>query len=139
MNTIYNFSAGPAVLPKVVLEQAREEMLDWSGSGMSVMEMSHRSKEFLSIAEDAEQNLRSLIGLGDEYQVLFLQGGASTQFSMIPMNLLHGAKVADYVCTGQWSKKAIKEGKKIGTVNIAASSEEGNFSEILSVLLRHQN
>ena len=74
MNTIYNFSAGPAVLPKVVLEQAREEMLDWSGSGMSVMEMSHRSKEFLSIAEDAEQNLRSLIGLGDEYQVLFLQG-----------------------------------------------------------------
>lgn len=133
MNTIYNFSAGPAVLPKVVLEQAREEMLDWSGSGMSVMEMSHRSKEFLSIAEDAEQNLRSLIGLGDEYQVLFLQGGASTQFSMIPMNLLHSAKVADYVCTGQWSKKAIKEGKKIGTVNVAASSEEGNFSEIPSV------
>ena len=111
MSTIYNFSAGPAVLPKAVLEKAREEMLDWSGSGMSVVEMSHRSKEFLSIAENAEQDLRSLIGLSDEYQILFLQGGASTQFSMIPMNLLRGSRVADYICTGQWSKKAIKEGK----------------------------
>ena len=133
MSTIYNFSAGPAVLPKAVLEKAREEMLDWSGSGMSVVEMSHRSKEFLSIAENAEQDLRSLIGLGDEYQILFLQGGASTQFSMIPMNLLRGSRVADYICTGQWSKKAIKEGKKIGAVNVAATSEEGNFSEIPSL------
>lgn len=130
MSTIYNFSAGPAVLPQPVLRQAQEEMLEWSGSGMSVTEMSHRSKEFLSIAEDAERTLTSLLELSDEYKVLFLQGGASTQFSTVPMNLLVKSRGADYVCTGQWSKKAIKEGKKIGSIHIAATSEDGNFSDI---------
>jgi len=132
VSTIYNFSAGPAVLPKAVLQQAQEEMLEWSGSGMSVTEMSHRSKEFLSIAEDAERTLTSLLELSDEYQVLFLQGGASTQFSTIPMNLLADSREADYVCTGQWSKKAIKEGKKIGSIHVAATSEDSNFSDIPS-------
>jgi phosphoserine aminotransferase len=132
VNTIYNFSAGPAVLPRTVLEQAQEEMLEWSGSGMSVTEMSHRSKEFLSIVQDAERTLTFLLGLSDDYQVLFLQGGATTQFSVIPMNLLVGSRGADYVCTGQWSKKAIKEGKKIGSVHVAATSEDRNFSDIPS-------
>jgi phosphoserine aminotransferase len=120
------------VLPRAVLEQAQEEMLEWSGSGMSVTEMSHRSKEFLSIVQDAERALTSLLGLSDDYQVLFLQGGATTQFSVIPMNLLVGSQGADYVCTGQWSKKAIKEGKKIGSVHVAATSEDRNFSDIPS-------
>ncbi|MBA4740089.1 MAG: 3-phosphoserine/phosphohydroxythreonine transaminase [Burkholderiales bacterium] len=132
MSTIYNFSAGPAVLPRAVLEQAQAEMLEWSGSGMSVTEMSHRSKEFLSIAEDAERTLNSLLGLSDEYQVLFLQGGATTQFSIIPMNLLVDARGADYICTGQWSKKAIKEGKKIGSIHVAATSEDRNFADVPS-------
>ena len=132
MSTIYNFSAGPAVLPRAVLEQAQAEMLEWSGSGMSVTEMSHRSKEFLSIAEDAERALNSLLGLSDEYQVLFLQGGATTQFSIIPMNLLVDARGADYICTGQWSKKAIKEGKKIGSIHVAATSEDRNFADVPS-------
>jgi phosphoserine aminotransferase len=127
---IYNFSAGPAVLPRSVLEQAQEELLDWSGSGMSVTEMSHRGKEFLSIAEDAELTLRSLLGLTKDYEVLFLQGGASAQFSMVPMNLMLDGLPADYVCTGQWSKKAIKEGKKLGSVNVVASSESRNFADI---------
>ena len=130
MNTIYNFSAGPAVLPRAVLEQAQEEMLEWSGSGMSVTEMSHRSKEFLSIVEDAERTLTSLLGLNEDYQVLFLQGGATTQFSVIPMNLLEDSRGADYICTGQWSKKAIKEGKKIGSIHVAATSEDSKFSDI---------
>jgi len=132
VSTIYNFSAGPAVLPRAVLEQAQAEMLEWSGSGMSVTEMSHRSKEFLSIAEDAERTLNSLLGLSDEYQVLFLQGGATTQFSIIPMNLLVDARGADYICTGQWSKKAIKEGKKIGSIHVAATSEDRNFADVPS-------
>ena len=132
MNTIYNFSAGPAVLPRAVLEQAQEEMLEWSGSGMSVTEMSHRSKEFLSIVEDAERTLTSLLGLNEDYQVLFLQGGATTQFSVIPMNLLEDSRGADYICTGQWSKKAIKEGKKIGSIHVAATSEDRKFSDIPS-------
>tara|TARA_E500000331_G_scaffold212294_1_gene203451 strand:+ start:5098 stop:6126 length:1029 start_codon:yes stop_codon:yes gene_type:complete len=114
------------------LEQAQAEMLEWSGSGMSVTEMSHRSKEFLSIAEDAERTLNSLLGLSDEYQVLFLQGGATTQFSIIPMNLLVDARGADYICTGQWSKKAIKEGKKIGSIHVAATSEDRNFADVPS-------
>ena len=132
MNTIYNFSAGPAVLPRAVLEQAQEEMLEWSGSGMSVAEMSHRSKEFLSIVEDAGRTLTSLLGLNEDYQVLFLQGGATTQFSVIPMNLLEDSRGADYICTGQWSKKAIKEGKKIGSIHVAATSEDRKFSDIPS-------
>ena len=107
MAEIYNFSAGPAVLPKAVLEQARDELLDWHGTGMSVMEMSHRSKEYLSIAEQAEADLRELLSIPDNYRVLFLQGGATSQFCMVPMNMLRGKQQADYVNSGAWSKKAI--------------------------------
>ncbi len=128
MTRIYNFSAGPAVLPVEVLETAREEMLDWHGSGMSVMEMSHRGKEFMAIAQDAESDLRELLSIPANYKVLFLQGGASAQFSMIPMNLLRGKATADYVNTGEWSKKAISEAKKYCTVNIAATSEDRKFT-----------
>ncbi len=128
MERIYNFSAGPAVLPQEVLEQARDEMLNWQGCGMSVMEMSHRGKEFMGIAAQAEADLRELMAIPANYKVLFLQGGASTQFAMVPMNLLRGKKSADYVNTGEWSKKAIKEAKKFGAVNVVASSEDANFS-----------
>ena len=128
MTPIYNFSAGPAVLPKSVLQRARDEMLDWHGSGMSVMEMSHRGKEFMSIIEKVEHDLREIIAIPQNYKVLFLQGGASTQFAMVPMNLLRGKNNADYINTGQWSQKAIKEAKKYCTVNVAASSEASNFS-----------
>ena len=128
MQQIYNFSAGPAVLPQEVLQQARDEMLNWHDSGMSVMEMSHRGKEFMSIAAEAEADLREILAIPANYKVLFLQGGASSQFAMVPMNLLRGKKSADYVNTGEWSKKAIKEAKKYCAVNIAASSEDGNFS-----------
>jgi phosphoserine aminotransferase len=128
MPRIYNFSAGPAVLPEEVLAQAREEMLDWHGSGMSVMEMSHRGKEFIAIAGQAEADLRELMGIPAHYKVLFLQGGASAQFAMVPMNLLRGKKGADYVNTGEWAKKAIKEAKRYGAVNVAASAEDRNFS-----------
>ncbi|MDH5552045.1 MAG: 3-phosphoserine/phosphohydroxythreonine transaminase, partial [Nitrosomonas sp.] len=128
MTHIYNFSAGPAVLPKSVLQRASDEMLDWHSSGMSVMEMSHRGKEFMSIAEKAERDLRNLIGIPTNYKVLFLQGGASSQFAMVPMNLLRGKNKADYINTGQWSEKAIKEAKAYCTVNIAASSEDRHFS-----------
>ena len=128
MERIYNFSAGPAVLPQEVLEQARDEMLNWQGCGMSVMEMSHRGKEFMGIAAQAEADLRELMAIPANYKVLFLQGGASTQFAMVPMNLLRGKKSADYVNTGEWSKKAIKEAKKYGAVNVAVSSEDANFS-----------
>lgn len=126
--TIYNFSAGPAVLPKEVLQQARDEMLDWHGSGMSVMEMSHRGKEFMGIAADAEKDLRELLGIPANYKVLFLQGGASQQFAMIPMNLLRGKASADYLNTGEWSKKAISEAKKFCKVNVVADSSDKNFS-----------
>ncbi len=126
--TIYNFSAGPAVLPKEVLQQAQAEMLDWHGSGMSVMEMSHRGPEFMGIAAQAETCLRELMGIPANYKVLFLQGGASLQFSTIPMNLLRGKKSADYLNTGEWSKKAISEAKKYATVNVVASSADKNFS-----------
>ena len=125
---VYNFSAGPAVLPEEVLETARAEMLDWQGCGMSVMEMSHRGKEFMGIAVDAETDLRELLSIPQNYKVLFLQGGASAQFSMVPMNLLRGRKSADYVNTGEWSGKAIKEAGKFCTVNVAASSEDRNFT-----------
>ena len=125
MSRVYNFSAGPAALPEEVLRQAQEEMLDWHGAGMSVMEMSHRGREFLSIAEQAEADLRELMGIPDDYRVLFLQGGASSQFAMVPMNLLQGKGSADYINTGSWSKKAIAEAKRYCEVKIAGASPEG--------------
>lgn len=128
MEQIYNFSAGPAVLPKAVLQQARDEMLDWHGSGMSVMEMSHRGNEFMSIVENLENDLRELLVIPQNYKILFLQGGASSQFAMVPMNLLQNKTKADYINTGEWSKKAINEAKRFCTVNIAASSEETQFT-----------
>ncbi len=128
MERIYNFSAGPAVLPREVLEQAREELVNWRGCGMSVMEMSHRGKEYMGIQAQAEADLRELMNIPANYKVLFLQGGASSQFAMVPMNLLRGKTRADYLNTGEWSKKAIKEAKKYCTVNVVASSEDRNFS-----------
>jgi phosphoserine aminotransferase len=128
MERIYNFSAGPAALPEEVLEQARDEMLNWQGCGMSVMEMSHRGKEFMGIAAQAEADLRELMGIPANYKVLFLQGGASSQFAMVPMNLLRGKKTVDIVNTGVWSQKAIEEAEKYCTVNVAASSEDAKFS-----------
>ncbi len=128
MTRIYNFSAGPAVLPEPVLAQAAEEMLDWHGSGMSVMEMSHRGKEFIAIHAQAEADLRDLLAIPKNYKVLFLQGGAAAQFAIVPMNLLRGKAGADYVNTGQWSKKAISEAKRYCKVNIAASSEAANYT-----------
>lgn len=129
MNRVYNFSAGPAVLPEEVLKEAAEEMLDYNGSGMSVMEMSHRSKVFDEIIQTAEADLRDLLKIPDNYKVLFLQGGASQQFAMIPMNLMKN-KVADYIVTGQWAKKAWQEAQKYGTANKIASSEDKTFSYI---------
>jgi len=128
MARVFNFSAGPAVLPEEVLKQAAAEMLDWQGCGMSVLEMSHRGKQFISIAEQAEADLRELLGVPPSYKVLFLQGGATLQFGMVPMNLLRGKKSADYINTGEWSKKAIKEAKQFCEVNIAASSEDAHFT-----------
>ncbi len=130
MSRIYNFSAGPAMLPAEVIKRAATEMNDWHGCGMSVMEMSHRGKEFTSIAEKAEKDIRDLMSIPDNYKVLFLQGGASSQFSMIPMNLLRGKESADYINTGAWSKKAIAEAKKFCNVNVAATSEPINFTTI---------
>ena len=127
MSRSFNFCAGPAALPEDVLATARDELLDWHGKGLSVMEMSHRSKEFVSVAETAERDLRELMGIGDEYAVLFLQGGATAQFAAIPLNLLRGAPGADYVNTGQWSIKAIAEARKYGQVNVVASSEAERF------------
>ncbi len=123
MPRVYNFSAGPAMLPEEVLQQAREELLDWRGSGMSVMEMSHRGKEFMSIAAQAEASLREIMAIPDHYKVLFLQGGASSQFAMVPLNLLGGKGRADYVDTGSWSKKAISEARRYCEVNIACATE----------------
>ena len=128
MSRIFNFSAGPAMLPADVLSRAGDEILDWHGSGMSVMEMSHRGKEFIGIAAEAERDLRELLAIPSGYKVLFLQGGATLQFAQIPMNLLAGKGKADYVATGEWSKKAIKEAKNYCDVHIAASSEDRNFS-----------
>jgi phosphoserine aminotransferase len=130
MTDTYNFSAGPAVLPHSVLARARDELLDWHGSGMSVMEMSHRGKEFISIAEQAEADLRELMGISSDYHVLFLQGGATSQFAMVPMNLLRGRAQADYVNTGAWSKKAIGEAKRYCSVNVVASSEATKFTTV---------
>lgn len=128
MSRVFNFSAGPAMLPEAVLEQAQAEMLDWQGSGMSVMEMSHRGKEFMSIAEQAEADLRQLLAVPDNYKVMFLQGGASSQFSMVPMNLTRNNKKVDYINTGSWSKKAIAEAKRFAEVNLAASTEASKFT-----------
>ncbi|MFM1955187.1 MAG: 3-phosphoserine/phosphohydroxythreonine aminotransferase [Pseudomonadota bacterium] len=128
MTQIFNFSAGPAVLPKEVLAQARDEMMDWHDSGMSVMEMSHRGKEFMSIAAEAEADLRELMNIPSNYKVLFLQGGAHSQFSMVPMNLLRGKTSADYLDTGIWSKKAIDEAARYCDVNIVASSKDKNYT-----------
>jgi phosphoserine aminotransferase len=130
MARVFNFSAGPAVLPEPVLTQAAQEMLDWRGSGMSVMEMSHRGKEFIEIHATAESDLRELLSIPQNYKVLFLQGGAAAQFATVPMNLLRGKQGADYVSTGQWSKKAIGEAKKYCKVNVAASSEDANFTYV---------
>lgn len=130
MTRVFNFSAGPAVMPLEVLQQAKEEMLDWHGSGMSVMEMSHRGKEFMSIAAKVEADLRELAGIPANYKVLFLSGGASTQFTMVPMNLLRGRKCASYINTGEWSKKAIQEAGKYCTVNVAASAADRNFTYV---------
>ena len=130
MPRVYNFSAGPAMLPEAVLQQAQEEILDWHGAGASIMEMSHRGKEFVSVAAEAEQDVRELLAVPDNYKVLFLQGGASTQFATIPMNLLRGKSNADYILTGAWGKKAISDAKKYCTVNLAASSEEDKFTSI---------
>ncbi|WP_251386870.1 3-phosphoserine/phosphohydroxythreonine transaminase [Mediterraneibacter agrestimuris] len=129
MSRVYNFSAGPAVLPEEVLKAAAEEMMDYKGTGMSVMEMSHRSKAFEEIIQTAEADLRELMNIPDNYKVLFLQGGASQQFAMIPMNLMKN-KVADYIITGQWAKKAAQEAEKYGKVNRIASSADKTFSYI---------
>ncbi|MBK7661321.1 MAG: 3-phosphoserine/phosphohydroxythreonine transaminase [Betaproteobacteria bacterium] len=127
---IYNFGAGPATMPVEVLEKARGELTEWHGAGMSVMEMSHRGKEFVAIAAEAEADLRRLLAVPANYKVLFLQGGATLQFSAVPMNLLRGHRKADYVNTGEWSKKAISEAKKFCEVNVAASSADRNFTYV---------
>ena len=130
MARVFNFSAGPAVLAEEVLREAREELLDWHGSGMSVMEMSHRGREYIEIHAQVQSDLRDLLHIPSNYKVLLLQGGASAQFAAIPMNLLRGKTSADYVNTGEWSKKAIKEGKKYCSINIAASAEDRNFTYV---------
>lgn len=129
MSRVYNFSAGPAVLPEEVLNEAAAEMLDYRGTGMSVMEMSHRSKSYETIIEDAESDLRDLLHIPENYKVLFLQGGGSTQFAMVPMNLMKN-RVADYIITGQWAKKAHKEASIYGKANAIASSADKTFSYI---------
>lgn len=130
MTRVFNFSAGPAALPQSVLETAAAEMLDWHGSGMSVMEMSHRGKEFISIAEEAEALLRELLAVPANYKVLFMQGGAIAENAIVPMNMLRGHASADYIDTGEWSKKSIKEAKKYGGVNVAASSAATGYTTI---------
>lgn len=130
MSRVWNFSAGPAALPEEVLRQAAEEMLDWHGAGMGVMEMSHRGKAFMSIAEAAEADLRELLAVPDNYRILFMQGGAIAQNAIIPLNLLGERKVADYVVTGAWSQKSQKEARKYAEVNIAASSEASGFDSV---------
>ena len=127
---IYNFAAGPAILPEPVLKEAQEQLWALPGVGMSILEISHRSKTFDKIIAEAKDGLKSLLGISDDYTLLFLQGGASLQFSMVPMNLMVKNKKADYIVTGSWSKKAVKEAKRVGTVNIVASTEEGKFKRI---------
>lgn len=130
MARAFNFCAGPASLPTEVLKQAQEQLLDWNGRGLSVMEMSHRSKEFVSIANEAEQDFRDLLSIGDDYAVLFLQGGATAQFAAVPLNLAAQGATVDYVNTGIWSKKAIAEAKRYTQVNVVASAEGNNFSQV---------
>jgi len=130
MSRCFNFSAGPANLPLPVLEKAQNDLVDFQGTGVSVMEMSHRGKDYTAIHQNAEQNLRTLMGIPDNYKVLFVQGGASTQFAAVPLNLFSAAKKADYVNTGAWSKKAIAEAKRYGEVNVVASSEDTTFNYI---------
>ncbi|MBQ5716323.1 MAG: 3-phosphoserine/phosphohydroxythreonine transaminase [Clostridia bacterium] len=130
MSRVYNFSAGPSMLPEKVLKTAAEEMLDYKGSGQSVMEMSHRSKTYQQIFDETEALLREIMNIPDNYKVLFLQGGASTQFAMIPLNLMNKNNKADFVITGQWAKKAYKEAARYGTANVVASSEDKTFSYI---------
>ncbi len=132
MARMFNFSAGPAMLPTAVIKRAQQEMLDWNGSGMSVMEMSHRGKEYMSIASKAEQDLRDIMDIPDNYKVLFLQGGASMQFAAIPLNLLGDKKSADYLNTGMWSKKAIAEAKRYCDVNVAADTSDNGFTTVPS-------
>ncbi|MDH5232617.1 MAG: 3-phosphoserine/phosphohydroxythreonine transaminase [Gammaproteobacteria bacterium] len=133
MSRVFNFSAGPAMVPEEVLQIAKEELADWRGSGMSVMEMSHRGKEFMSIAEQAEADLRELMAIPDNYKVLFLQGGASSQFAMIPLNLLRDKNQADYMLTGSWSKKAIAEAKRYSEVNIVCGADIEKFNTVPDV------
>ena len=130
MTRVFNFSAGPAVLPEPVLRQAADEMLDWHGSGMSVMEMSHRGKEFIAIHAEAEALLRELLAIPANYKVLFMQGGAIGENAIVPMNLLRGKAGADYIHTGEWSKKSIAEAKNYGKVNVAASAEASGFTSV---------
>src|SRR5512144_944438 len=127
---IFNFSAGPAVLPVPVLEEAQRDMLSLPGVGMSVMEISHRSKTFDNIISEAEAGIRELLGVPDNYRILFLQGGASLQFSMLPINFLPADGSADYIITGSWGKKALKEAKKVGGVNVAATMADGGFTRV---------
>jgi phosphoserine aminotransferase len=130
MSRVYNFSAGPAVLPDPVLDRIRDDIPDWNGTGMSVMEVSHRSKEFVSVASGAERDLRTLLSIPDDYSVLFLQGGATLQFSMVPLNLSSEGQTADYVRTGSWSKKSIAEAGKYCDVNVVADSADENFTYV---------
>jgi phosphoserine aminotransferase len=130
MATVYNFNAGPAVLPKSVLEHAQSELLDFRGTGMSILEMSHRSKDFEAVVTEAESLARELYGFGDSHRVLFLQGGASLQFSMVPMNFLPAEQPADYIVTGSWSEKALAEAQKLGDARVAASSADTNHNRI---------
>src|SRR5258705_5958109 len=127
MGKVYNFNAGPAIPPQPVLEQAQQELRDYHGRGMSILEMSHRSKEYEAINTEAEAAFKRLLGLGDEYRVLFLQGGASMQFAMLPLNFLPPGAVADYLLTGVWAEKAYEEASKIGQVRVAASTREGGY------------
>ena len=130
MTRAHNISAGPAALPQSVLEHAQAELLNWSGSGTSVMEVSHRSPAFVEVASQAEAILRRLLGITDDYAVLFLQGGASLQFASVPLNLSAADQSVDQVVTGQWSKKALQEGQRFGPVNVAATSEASNFTTV---------
>src|SRR5437762_3080798 len=127
---VFNFSAGPAVLPMPVLEEAQRDLVALPGVGMSVMEISHRSKAFDEIIQGAEADMRALGGIPDTYKIVFLQGGASLQFSMVPMNLLTPGTTADYIITGDWAKKALKEAKRVGATHVAATTEDGNFKRI---------
>src|SRR6187397_2115376 len=130
VHRVFNFAAGPAVMPVSVLEQIQRDLVALPGVGMSILEISHRSKTFESILEKAEADIRALANIPANYQVLFLQGGASTQFSMVPMNILTAGATADYIVTGGWAQKAVKEAQRVGTVNIAGSTESENFSRI---------